>query len=1350
MTTQSPGIVEFHRPARVFPHPLPSSPIRIASPPTVLTSNQGSILQIFLPMVGSASMIGFALLYDNQTFLYIALGVAALMMIAGIAMRVQAKRQVKKQRRQNSEKYRAYLSDLEERLEQLTKAQAETALHQNPGIDGIWSLVNEGTRVWERRPADADFMRVRLGTGRVPLVSPLTLELGDDPLVEYEPELLEEARRLHERYKVLPQSPVTVSLSGMGVLAVTGEPEAARAWVRSALCGIASLHAPDDVRVLSFFPPSNKDEWTWLKWLPHARDAVEPADNVQLRVALAIDPGDFEVLLSQLIRPRIDHVERLRAEKMEQQVRFQQAVVVIDQSEPSDVTSLPVYDEMLRKGSSIGVLAIVLVPEADRTPGSVGARIDVSSGGWLEFMEAGPEGRRELDVLSDSAGEEICEVVARALAPLRLKAREGRALQVDSEGLFDLLNLPGPQGITPDLWRNGTPELLRTPIGIGEDGSPTVLDLKESAEGGMGPHGLIVGATGSGKSELLRTLVTGMAVNHSPEDLAMVLVDYKGGATFAGLSHLPHISGMITNIESDLTLVDRMHEALFGELERRQRILQDAGNFDRTRDYQEHRRTDPETTLPPLPSLLVIIDEFGELLASNPDFIDLFVSIGRTGRSLGVHLLLASQRLEIGRLRGLESHLRYRICLRTFSVEESQAVLGVRDAYDLPPLPGLGYLSVDGGLQQFKAALATRPYRDRAGIEMKEAPRVVRAFTVAPTAPDLAVLGEDEAEEESLAAGDTAGAGDTQLKTEMQVVVDRIAELVPPDDGVRQVWLPPLPGVMSLDEVVDPDKMEDRAPNEPGWLEVVIGLKDRPREQLQLPMTLSFTGREGHCAVVGAPRSGKSSLLQTLMASLALTHDPHDVQVYGLDFGGGALHALQDAPHVGAVYGRSERDEINRLVREIGAIIDSRTEMFRRHHIAGMHEFHGKRRAGEIEDDYGEVFLLIDNWALLVQEFEDLQYELAEMAGASLHYGVHFVITSNRWMDIRLNLRDNIGGRVELRLNDPLDSEIDRKIAKTLPDNVPGRGLSRSGEHFQTALPRIDGQADIGGLNAGIEALVRIVTKRWEDSSGAPEIRMLPFLLREDDLPAPERPPRSGVAIGLEEFRLEPVHIDLAGAHPHLLVYGDGECGKSNLLRVLLKGICDRYTPQRVKVAIVDYRRTLSEYVARYENVVAYAYTAEMTTQLAREIAGELRRRMPSASTSLASPVPAQDWTGPHIVLLVDDYDLVAGPGGNPLGDLTEMLAQARDIGFHVVLTRRVSGTARSAYETFYQRITELGSAGIIMNGDPQEGPLLGGQKAQPLAPGRGYLVANRRTALVQTLLAAEGPHVEEEELPGP
>lgn len=1366
MSDESSGLVVFHRPARVFPDPVDDSPIWVSAPPTVPEPNRGTVLQMMLPVVGSLSLVGFAFIFrhNNPAFLYVAGAIAGLMLLVMVAIRIQQGRSAKKRRANNVRKYQAHLDERRDRLRAVAEAQRAATDRLYPEIEELWTLASTRRCLWERRRDDDDFMHVRIGVGEVPLAVPVEMDLGSDPLVEREPGCLARAEELVAGYRTLDHVPITIPADEIGCLAVVGDPESSRGLVRAMLCGLVTWHPAEDLRLVAWFEPPTESQWGWLKWLPHTRDTAGFAGDESQRhaVGLTVEASDLDVLLTQLIRPRFEHLDRVRDSGLRNEaVSFQQAVVVVDGYTPSSpVGQLPIFDELLARAHEIGVLVIALVADESDIPTKIGARIDLAEGGWAAYVESGPDGRRESRIRADSASLDVCDGIARAMAPLRLRVRGGRTTSVDTEGLLDLLGLPRATAIEPrELWRHDDRfDMLRTPIGVGEDGSPIVLDVKEAAEGGMGPHGLIVGATGSGKSELLRTLVTGLAVSHSPEDLAFVLVDYKGGATFSEVAQLPHIAGMITNLERDLTLVDRMHDALFGELERRQRVLQDAGNFDRARDYQIFRTEHPENELPSLPSLLLIIDEFGELLTSRPDFLDLFVSIGRTGRSLGVHLLLATQRLDEGRIRGLEGHLRYRICLRTFSAEESLVALGTRAAFELPPLPGLGYLKVDNATQRFKGALATRPYREHRAFV--DEPTVVRTFTTTGPGAEVAVVGEgDEAARaggERIADAVGQGHGTTlqpgRVRTEMQIAVDALSR-ADVDGRVRQVWLPPLPGAISLDSILDASgrdlDVSEHRPGSIGWLRAPVGLLDRPRHQVQVPFWADFGGIGGHLAVVGAPRSGKSTLLQTLIAGLALTHDPSDVQVYAIDFGGGGLHALAAAPHVGAVHGRGDRDAIERVVRELRGIVRERSTLFRRRGLDGMAAYHRIRQDRSLADSgYGEVFLVIDNWGLLAQEFPlEFQDEIIDLIAGGLHFGVHVVVSANRWNDLRMQVRDNIGGRLELRLNDPIESEIDRHAARAVPEDTPGRGITRAGDHFHAALPRVDGRGDVGGMGLGIEGLLERVAEQWAKSGSAPPVRMLPGEVYLRDLPSSEGQP--GVPVGLGEFGLEPVFVDLFGGDSHFLIFGDSECGKTTLMRTLITGLTDRYSPGEMQVALVDYRRQLVGLVSNEHNY-GYACTPEMTSLLSARLGSEIEARLPAADLSPEALSARRWWSGPEIVLAIDDYDLVAGAAGNPLASLVELVAQGRDVGFHVVLTRRVGGTARSAFEPFLQRVRELGSPGLVMNGDPQEGPMIGDQKAEMLPPGRGYLVRRRHSQLVQTALSAESGaiHIDDDAVP--
>jgi S-DNA-T family DNA segregation ATPase FtsK/SpoIIIE len=850
----------------------------------------------------------------------------------------------------------------------------------------------------------------------------------------------------------------------------------------------------------------------------------------------------------------------------------------------------------------------------------------------------------------------------------------------------------------------------------------------------MGPHGLLIGATGSGKSELLRTLVLALAATHSSETLNFVLVDFKGGATFSSLDRLPHTAAVITNLADELPLVDRMVDAIDGELIRRQEVLRRAGNYASLRDYEKARAGG--AALPPLPSLLVICDEFSELLSAKPDFIDLFVQIGRLGRSLGVHLLLASQRLEEGRLRGLDTHLSYRIGLRTFSAMESRAVLGVPDAYELPRSPGHGYLKFGTEpLIRFKAAYVSGPYRRpgarRAGPDGEPvAPQVLAYSTHYVPAPEPVRPAPPTPEE--------TPAGDSM----MDVMVARLAGQGPP---AHQVWLPPLHRSAALDDllgpvVTDPVRgLQFANPELHGALQVPIALVDKPREQVRDVMWLQLAGSAGHVAVVGGTLSGKSTAVRTLVCGLALTHTPAEVQVYCLDFGGGSLAVLRDLPHVGGVAGRLDTVGVRRTIGEILTLLSRREQRFGELGVDSMASYR-RRRAnsaglrGADDDPFGDVFLVVDGWASLRKEFDELEPAITDIATRGLSYGIHVVATSTRWMDFRPAIRDLFGSRLELRLGDPTDSAVNRRAASGVPEK-PGRGLVEHPTDKNKSLHLLTVRPELTTLG-GTPELVKSVGAGWTGAP-APRVRLLPPSLPYAELDL-DRSTGLRLPIGISEADLQPVEIDFA-TDPHFLLFGDAECGKSSFLRALATTVMRRFAPEEARIILVDYRRSLMD-LPESDHRIGYGIQAQKTLDLMESVAGYMQRRLPGPDVTAQQLRDRSWWTGPELFVLVDDYDLVAAGPTNPLQPLLEYLPQARDVGLHLVVTRRAGGASRSLYEPVIQRLRELSSPGLIMSGPADEGPLLGPVKPAPLPPGRGRLITRREgVRLIQ--LAHQPPH---------
>jgi S-DNA-T family DNA segregation ATPase FtsK/SpoIIIE len=1189
-----------------------------------------------------------------------------------------------------------------------TADRQRTALdYLHPEPDALWAVA-AGYRLWERRRTDADFGAVRVGVGRQSLATAL-IAPDTQPLEQLEPLSALALRRFITTYSAIGDLPLALAIDGFSRIHVDGDQDRCTGLVRAMLAQLATLQSPDDLRIAVCVSPERLGEWEWVKWLPHA---LHPERTDALGPLRLVAPAitTLEVMLEDVLaqRPRFDP-------QIASTVSGPHLVVVLDGG------SFAGADHLMTGVGVEGVTVIDLTTVPPKTPERTTLVLTVGADGTLTGDTA--DGEVELG-RADTLAVTAAEALARQLAPLRLTAGGRGEQPLNAElGLAELLALGDPFAFDPaDTWvQRPSRDRLRVRFGIRPDGSPVELDLKESAQDGMGPHGLLIGATGSGKSELLRTLVLALAITHPPNALNFALIDFKGGATFTKLDRLPHTSAVITNLADELPLVDRMTEAINGELIRRQELLRAAGNFSSLRDYEKARAAG--APLAEVPSLLVVCDEFSELLSARPDFIDIFVQIGRVGRSLGVHLLLASQRLEEGRLRGLDAHLSYRIGLRTFSDVDSRVVLGVNDAFTLPRAPGHGFVRYgDEPMVRFRSAYVSgvhlpgdvRPSRPGAHepIGLQEySTGYVAPLAEEETAPEVSDVDADEMIGESL----------------MDILVDRFSGRGSP---AHQIWLPPLAESPTLDQllgtpVADGERgLRAGAPELAGALRAMAGVVDRPLDQRRDPLVLDLSDAGGHLLVMGGPRSGRSTALRAVITSLALTNTPAEAQFYCLDFGGGALGSIRGLPHVGGVAGRQNAGAVRRTVAEVATVLVDRERRFAETDVDGMSSYRAMRAGGTVTDDpYGDVFLVVDGWETIRKDFEDLEDVITAITTRGLAYGVHVLVSCSRTFDVRPSMRDLFGSRLELRLGDPSDTMVNRMSALLVPENAPGRGVVPSGHQMLMALPRIDGRDAAEDLSAGVSGLVDAVAAAWPGEP-APSVRLLPARLPYEALPPRDEQGAHKLAFGIAEQDLAPVRIDFT-ADAHFLLLGDADAGKTAFLRVLARRIVAGNTPQQARVVIVDHRRSLLGEV-NTEHLVGYGTDLTTTTELLSEVARGMAERLPGPDVTPEQLRRRSWWNGPELYVLVDDYDLATTASANPFLPLLEYLAQGRDIGLHLVVTRRMGGASRALYEPFIARLRDVGSPGLMLSGDRDEGPLLGGVKPEALPPGRGRLISRR------------------------
>ncbi|MFC4858800.1 type VII secretion protein EccCa [Actinophytocola glycyrrhizae] len=1310
--------VVVRRPLRRPAPDMPSGELVLDAPPEIPAppARQWTQALMVLPMV---LMMGAMILLFSGRFgasglgalRYVVFGIfgVAMLMMVGVAFLNgggPSKREMGNARRL----YLRGLAQHRVRVGRTARRQRAALWYLHPDPATLWSVA-ASFRLWERRRADADFGVARIGVGRQSLATALVAP-DTKPMEQLEPLSALALRRFITTYSAVPDLPLAMAVNGFSRIHVRSADQAgedAAGLVRAVIAQLATLHSPDDLRIAVCAGPERRAAWEWLKWLPHAlhperTDALGPQRLVAPTIPM------LEAMLDNVLadRPRFD------PEDGGNRFAGPHLVVVLDGG------SVAGSDHLMAGTGVEGATVIDLSTVPPRAPDRSAVVLDVSAAATLSSRTV--DGEIELG-RADTMPVAAAEALARQLAPLRLTSgAQGDQPMSSKLGLEDLLELGDPFAFDPaDSWvQRPNRDRLRVRFGIRPDGSPIELDLKESALEGMGPHGLLIGATGSGKSELLRTLVLALAITHPPNSLNFALIDFKGGATFTRLDRLPHTSAVITNLADELPLVDRMADAVNGELLRRQELLRAAGNFASLRDYEKARAAG--APLPEVPTLFVVIDEFSELLSARPDFIDIFVQIGRVGRSLGVHLLLASQRLEEGRLRGLDAHLSYRIGLRTFSDMDSRTVLGVSDAFSLPPREaGHGFLRHgDEPLARFRAAYVSgvhspEPRSSAGGVPE---PAGLAEYSTTFVAPKV-----EEKQDATTGKADDDAVGESLL----DILVDRFAGRGVP---AHQVWLPPLADPPPLDELLgglttDPDRgLQSADRSMIGTLRAVIGVVDRPLDQRRDPLVLDLSAGAGHAVVAGGPQAGKSTALRTIVTSLALTHTPAEVQFYCLDFGGGTLGSIRGLPHVGGVAARQNVGAVRRTVAEVATVLAERERRFAEQDIDGMASYRAMRADGRVTDDpHGDVFLVVDGWLTLRKEFDDLEDVVGGIATRGLAYGVHLVASCARWFDLRPQVRDLLGSKLELRLGDPIDTMVDRASALRVSEHSPGRGLAQSKHQVLTAVPRIDGRATGEDLSDAVAGMVESVRRAWTGEP-APEVRMLPGRLPYLALPPTDDPAALAPAVGIAEQDLAPVRLDF-GADAHLLLFGDGDSGKTTFLRTLARRIVDSYPLEKARMIIVDHRRGLLGEVGS-DHLLGYGTDRQTTGALVADVVTAMRDRLPGPDVTPEQLRNRSWWQGPDLFLLVDDYDLVVTGADNPLLPLMEFLPQARDIGLHVVVTRRTGGAGRAMYEPFLTRLRDVGSMGLLMSGNREEGPLLGGLKPEALPSGRGRLVSRR------------------------
>lgn len=570
---------------------------------------------------------------------------------------------------------------------------------------------------------------------------------------------------------------------------------------------------------------------------------------------------------------------------------------------------------------------------------------------------------------------------------------------------------------------------------------------------------------------------------------------------------------------------------------------------------------------------------------------------------------------------------------------------------------------------------------------------------------------------------------DSEPRVLREVVLD---QLTTGEVRAYKMWLPPLTDPTPVNELVERDQ---RRP-----LRFGLGIMDEPRRHRQEVWGIDVSAAAGNIAIGGAPQTGKSTFLQTLVLSAAATHTPRQVQFYCIDLGGGGLMYLEDLPHVGGVATRSEPDRVNRAVAEMKAVLRQREAMFKQYRVGSIASYRQMREDPNhpaFHDPFGDVFLVIDGWPAFVAEFPDLEPVVQDLAGQGLAFGVHTIISTPRWTELKSRVRDYLGTKVEFRLGDVNETQVDR-MTRDIPANRPGRAISGEKHHLMIGVPRLDGVHSATDIVPAITAAVDHIASLHTDE--APRVRVLPERIHLSELdPTPPGPDadyrtRWTIPVGIRESDLSVAYNNMQ-ITPHLLIFGAPKSGKTTIAHAVAQAICARNSPQQVRFMLADYRSGLLDAVPQSHLLDAGAVNRNSASleESIKALAVNLKKRLPPPDLTTAQLRARSWWTGPDVVLLVDDWHMIVAASGMvpPMTPLAPLLPAAADIGLHIVVTCQMSQAHRATMDKFVGAAFGAGSPTLFLSGEKTEFPS-SEFKLKRRPPGQALLISPDGKEVVQ------------------
>ncbi len=930
------------------------------------------------------------------------------------------KREYEQERR---EKYGAYVEGKRNEIDLIMKKQKQILIENYITLEECEKIIlTKNRQLWERKVDHSDFLDLRLGIGNRPVE--LDIKYPEEHFSMDTDDLKEITNTLVNKSKDLTDVPINISLTEKFILGVVGKSEETREFIKQLLLQIITFHSYEDVKLVFFVDEKTQSEWDFAKILPHVW-----SNDKQMRFFAT----NYEEMceLSGFLERTLE--ARTEDDKLDFKSFSPYYILITDNYKTS--RNVPVMSRMLKLKNNIGMNVIVLNENLSTLPNECTTFLSISGRNGAVFeSELTSDKQKEFAIDNYTQGNFIacCKKVANI--PIKF-AQDNYNLP----NVVDFLEMYGV-GKVEQLnctyrWKMSNPtSTLQVPVGIDSHGMLFKIDIHEKAHG---PHGLIAGMTGSGKSEFIISYVLSLAVNYHPNDVSFVLIDYKGGGLAGAFKNedtgvkLPHLAGTITNL--DTLEMNRSLVSIQSELRRRQAVFNEARQAlnEGTIDIYKYQKFYKEGLVrEPVSHLLIISDEFAELKAQQPEFMDQLISAARIGRSLGVHLILATQKPSGVVNDQIWSNARFRVCLKVQDKADSNDMIKVPDAAMIKQT-GRFYLQV--GYNEFfalgQSAWSGAPYFPTEKVKKK-------IDTAMNFVNNIGYVVKESDEIRT----DKAAAQGEQLTN----IVKYLSDVAKREKiEIKQLWLDKIPAIIYLDKLTE----KYHYVHEPFNIAPVIGEFDDPFNQRQGILTLPLS-TEGNTIVYGSAGSGKEQMLNAIIYNTITNHKPEEVNFYILEFGAESLRIFSKAPHVGDILYINDSEKINNLFKMLKGEVDKRKKLFS--DFSGDYQTYIKQ-SGKTVPTY---VVIINNYEAFNEVYGTYEDVILQLTREGSKYGIFFLFTTSASNMIRYRLAQNFSQKLVLRLNDESDySSILGNVRGTKPSDIVGRGLINLGSiyEFQTA-----------------------------------------------------------------------------------------------------------------------------------------------------------------------------------------------------------------------------------------------------------------------------------------------------------